>query len=128
MPFFTCKDAQGNVVPGKEKVQFAAQPPNPQGKGWTWEAWVAEQAPPEPATVPPEVTNFQMRAALRGAGVLQQVAAFVADLGDDVAIDAWEYANFISRSGALVAAAKATLGWSDEQVDQLFIAAAAIEA
>jgi len=82
--------------------------------------------PPDP--VPRRVTNFQMRAALRGAGLFDQVQLFVEDLADPVALDAWEYANEVHRGGALVAAARAALGLSEEQLDALFVQAAAIEA
>jgi response regulator RpfG family c-di-GMP phosphodiesterase len=79
------------------------------------------------ATVPTEVTNFQARAALRRAGYLDRVhAALLAAQGE--AWDAWEYANHLYRHGALVKAFAAQLGFTEEEIDDLFRVAAGIEA
>lgn len=80
-----------------------------------------------PTPVPGEVTNFQARAALRRAGLLKRVHdALQAEGGE--AWDAWEYANHFYRNGALVQAFAAQLGFTEEQIDDLFRAAASIEA
>jgi hypothetical protein len=88
-----------------------------------------DQAPavaaPEP--VPSEVTNFQARAALLRAGLFDQVNAAVYQAGGE-AWQAWEYANTLTRHGATVTALAAGLGLSDAQLDDLFLAAAGIEA
>lgn len=83
----------------------------------------------EPAPVPDEVTNFQARAALLGAGLFEMVnSAILALPMTDVAYQAWEYANTVTRHGALVNAMAQQLGLTSEQLDNLFRAAAAIEA
>lgn len=82
-------------------------------------------APPEP--VPEMVTNFQARAALRRAGLLETVHAAVQAAGGE-AWDAWEYANHLYRNGALVVGMAAALGLTEEQIDNLFRTAANIEA
>jgi hypothetical protein len=84
--------------------------------------------PAPPAPVPAEVTNFQARAALIGAGLFDQVDTAVRTSGNAVAVQAWDYANTITRNGTLVNAIGAGLGLSAEQLDDLFRAAAVIEA
>ena len=85
--------------------------------------------PPAPPTpVPAEVTNFQARAALIGAGLFDQVDTAIRASGNAVAVQAWDYANVITRTGTLVTAMAAQLGLSAEQLDDLFRAAAGIEA
>lgn len=82
---------------------------------------------PEPPPVPGEVTNFQARAALRRAGLLNIVHAALQQAGGE-AWDAWEYANHLYRNGALVQAFAAQLGFTEAQIDDLFRVAASIEA
>jgi hypothetical protein len=77
--------------------------------------------------VPAEVTNFQARAALRRAGLLEQVHAALLAAGGE-AWDAWEYANHISRGSALVRSFAAQLGLTEAQIDDMFRGAALIEA
>jgi response regulator RpfG family c-di-GMP phosphodiesterase len=79
------------------------------------------------APVPTEVTNFQARAALRRAGLLEPVHAALLAAGGE-AWDAWEYANHLYRNGALVKAFAAQLGFTEEEIDDLFRVAAGIEA
>jgi hypothetical protein len=88
------------------------------------EAAAEASSPP----VPQVITNFQARAVLIAQGYFDDVNDFVAGLGDATATAAWEYANEVTRSGALVAAVRAALGLTDQQMDDLFIAAAGIEA
>lgn len=101
--------------------EFDSQPPDPVGKGWYW----AED--PAPPPVPQQVNNAQMRAVLLGAGLLDGINGFIAGSGDPAAAVAWEYGNVIHRISPLVQAAQAALELTDEQVDQLFIAASTIE-
>ncbi|CAB4142789.1 hypothetical protein UFOVP452_39 [uncultured Caudovirales phage] len=83
---------------------------------------------PPPAPVPAEVTNFQARAALLAADLFETVDAAIRGGGDPLAVQAWDYANVITRRGALVTAMAGQLGLTDGQLDDLFRAAAVIEA
>lgn len=103
---------------------FATQPADPVGKGWRW---VEDPAPPPAPVVPAQVNNSQMREALRRAGHLAAIDAFIVGLASEEAVIAWEYGNVIHRVSPLVQAAQAALGWSDASVDALFIEASAIE-
>lgn len=102
--------------------------------GWGWDGvGFTPPAPPAPV-VPREVTNFQARAVLAqmpgsapGRTLFQDVDDALRDQGG-IAWQAWEYANTISRGGALVGAMAAQMGITEQQLDALFIAAAAIEA
>lgn len=90
-------------------------------------AYAAAYAPPEP--VPAEVTMFQARAVLLQAGLFDAVDAAMKALGPkSVELQAWEYANHFTRHGALVTAMAAQLGLTDAQLDDMFRAAALIEA
>jgi hypothetical protein len=83
---------------------------------------------PDPGPVPAEVTNFQARAALIGADLFDAVDTAIRGSGNAVAVQAWDYANVITRRGALVAAMAGQLGLTDAQLDDLFRAASVIEA
>lgn len=74
------------------------------------------------------VSRFQARAALRAAGLLDQAEALVQASGDQLRIDAWAEAVEIRRLSPMIADLGAALGLSDQQVDDLFRAAALIEA
>lgn len=84
--------------------------------------------PAPPAPVPRVVTNFQARAALMQADLFETVNAAVMGGTDALAKQAWEYANEITRDGALVNSLAAGLGLTAEQLDDLFRQAATIEA
>jgi len=85
---------------------------------------VPVEAGPDP--VPTAVTNFQARAAFMAADLFEQVDGAVRAQGG-AAFQAWEYANEFTRTGALVTGL-AALGITDAQLDDLFRAAARIEA
>jgi len=89
---------------------------------------LAVHTPPEPSTAERRakmvVTPLQARRALRAAGLLDAVEAWVAQQDDD-AQDAWEYALQIERNNPMIAGAGAALGMTDAQIDALFVAAAA---
>lgn len=91
--------------------------------------------------VPREVTNFQARAVLMqlpsptgAASLFHDInAALLAgrDSGDPqgmMAWQAWEQANDFTRHGALVNSMAASFGLTEQQLDDLFIAASQIEA
>lgn len=86
--------------------------------------------------VPPSVTNFQARAVLLqmpspsgtpGRTLFEDVDAALHAAGG-VGLQAWEYANDVTRSGPLVASLGSQLGLTPAQLDQLFIAANGISA
>ena len=71
------------------------------------------------------VTPLQIRRALRQAGLMDEVAAFVEASPPEVR-EAWEYAIQIDRMNELIAAAAASIGATDEDVDDLFRIAATL--
>lgn len=117
MPFVD-RDRAGNVV-----GIYA----NPQSEEHEWveraELWTP------PAAVPQSVSRFQARAALHLAGLLDEVQALMDDPATDkLAKLAWQDAQDFRRISPTVLGMGAALGWSDAQLDQLFITAAGIEA
>lgn len=76
--------------------------------------------------VPPFVSMRQARLALLNAGLLTTVNAAVAAMagveGDAARIE-WEYATTVERNSPLVVGLGAALSLSNEQLDQLFVAA-----
>jgi hypothetical protein len=75
-----------------------------------------------------EVDPIQAREAIRRAGLMPQVEALIADPQTPELIrSAWEYAlKFKRRSPTILAVADA-LGWTSEQLDDLFIEASGVE-
>lgn len=73
------------------------------------------------------VSRFQARAALLNAGLLDQVDAYF-NSSTPSAIDrlAWQQVNDFYRLSPLVISVGASLSLNDDQLDQLFRAAAAI--
>ena len=71
------------------------------------------------------VTPFQAKAALLDADLLDDIEALIADpLTDRVVVLAWNNAIQFERLSPMVAGIAAALGWTDEQLDGLFEAAA----
>lgn len=86
---------------------------------------------PEPVVVVPlSVTPRQAKLALLGAGLLDSVDAALDAIVDPTEQRAaqieWEYAIEFRRDAPLIAAIGGALGLTDEQIDTLFVAAAAI--
>jgi hypothetical protein len=95
-----------------------------QGGAWV----VADVVPPAPA-VPEVVSMRQARIALLAAGHLAAVTAAVAampGIEGDVARIEWEYAQDVRRDSPLIGSLAPAVGLSSEQVDALFLAAAAV--
>ena len=84
-------------------------------------------ASPEVAPVPASVTRFQARAALLAAGLLDDVEATIAGADRFVQI-AWADAASFERTSPTIAALAAALGLTDQQLGDLFRAAATISA
>ena len=81
-----------------------------------------------PKIVPEEVTAYQARIALLSGGHLDAVEALMADAATDRAAKiAWEYGTTVLRSSPLIAALAPGLGLTEDQLDDLFIAAAQVE-
>lgn len=81
-----------------------------------------------PVAVPPipqVVSMAQARITLRRANLLSSVNTAVQQAGAETQ-DAWEYATELRRDSVLVLALATTLNLTSQQVDDLFIAAAAI--
>lgn len=73
------------------------------------------------------VSRFQARAALLAAGLLPQVEAAVA-AADPVTQMAWADAIEFRRNSPTIAALASAIGLTDTQLDDLFTAAAQIQA
>ena len=70
---------------------------------------------------------FQARAALAAAGLLDQIDAVIVDAEPAVKI-AWEYAVEFRRMSPTILGLASTVGLTDNQLDDLFLAAMQIEA
>jgi hypothetical protein len=72
----------------------------------------------------------QARLALKAAGLYDQVNAYIAaipaDEGGDEARIEWEFAGTVERESSLVQSLIGALGLTGEQLDALFVAAAAL--
>jgi hypothetical protein len=93
---------------------------------------IAALPPALPPSVPQEVTNFQARALLMnmpgsapGRSLFQDVNDTLQAMGG-VEWQAWEYTTIFPRNSQLIAAIGAQFNLTDAQLDQMFIAAAAI--
>lgn len=84
---------------------------------------------PTPLVAPKVVTMRQARLALLGAGLLQQVDQAISALPEpqqSAARIEWDYSSEVHRDRAFVQQLGQALGLSDEQLDALFIQAAAL--
>lgn len=90
--------------------------------GYTFdgETWAAPEAA---VSVPTSVTPLQARKALRAAGMLDVVNAWIAQQPEEVQ-EVWEYALTIERDNPTILAAAEALELTIEQLDALFVAAA----
>ena len=93
-------------------------------------ALIASGEPIEPAAtpapvVPASVTPRQVRLLLLSQGLLANVEAMIAE-SDDATKITWQYASEFRRNDPLLEGLGAQLGLTSEQIDEFFIAAAAI--
>jgi hypothetical protein len=126
-------DAQGVVIniavadeswePGEGLTKREATAGCEIGGRWTGSAWEPKPIPPVP--VPEAITPLQARRALRAAGLLEAVNGWITTQPAE-AQEAWEYCVEVRRDDALIAGAQEGLGLTDEQVDDLFRAGAAL--
>ena len=74
------------------------------------------------------VSPRRARMALRKAGLMAPVQALMDDPETDPdLVDAWEYALDFQRQSPLILGVAQALGWTDEQLDALFIEASGVE-
>lgn len=81
------------------------------------------------STVPASVTMRQARLALFAAGRLGDVQTAIDALPEPQRTAAqieWEYSNEVQRHNGFVSQLGPALGWNEEQLDALFVAAAAL--
>lgn len=88
---------------------------------WRWNG----ESVTAPPNVPASITPVQLRLTLSIYGLLTQVEAEVAKLGDTERIY-WQYANSISRSNPILLAMAVKFNLSKEQVDDMFVFAASL--
>ena len=85
--------------------------------------------PPEPVSIPYEIANWRARAVLEIAGLLDDVVLLLDSMtGDEgiVARAAWNSGAPFVRNGPTVSALSAALLLTEEQVDAMFLQAAAL--
>ena len=107
------------------------------GDTWDGTQYIKPQVrEPEKKPVPEQVTNFQIRAALIGAGLFDTVnKSILARDAADIGRQGWEYGNTFVRKSPFVKALTEQLAAAqgipvdsaEAQVDMLFLAAAQIE-
>lgn len=88
--------------------------------------WEQMRADEMRARVPQSVTMRQARLALHAAGLLTSVDAAIAGMAEPdktLASITWEFAQTVDRGFGMVPALAASLGMTEVQIDDLFIAA-----
>lgn len=121
---------------GSEVVPFTAQADDPEAHGRDiYSRALAGDFGPIAAhailqsAVPQTVTRFQARTALAQAGLFTSVEAYMATLpADNIQRLAWQDAQEFRRTSPTVLALAQMLGLTATQLDELFRAAALIEA
>jgi len=97
------------------------------GDIWDGNAFIRPPEPPAP--IPQTVSRFQARAALHLTGMLTAVEAIMLDPNTDMLAKlAWQDAQEFKRTSPTVLTMSQIIGLTDEQLDDLFILAATIDA
>lgn len=117
-------DANGSYVGGFD----GAEPPEgsvevPEAPVDARQIWSETAWGDIPVTVPDRVSARRFRMQLRIAGLLDQVTAWVATQ-DPLVQDAFEYSGEFVRSEPMMAAGFSALGFTPQQIDAFFVAAA----
>lgn len=82
-----------------------------------------------PHSVPAEVTQRQARMALHSLGLLSAVESAINALPDPPRTEAriaWDFSNTIQRNNPFVAQLAVQLGFTESQLDDLFISASSL--
>jgi len=91
-----------------------------------WDAMEAQAViDAEKARIPKSVSMRQARLALLAADLLDTVDAAINQAGGAAKIE-WEYAATVERDSTLVSGMTAALGLTEQQLDDLFLAAGAL--
>lgn len=113
------------VAAGNPKASWRPLPAQPEhdpqthAARWDGAQWVVEAIPP--AQVPDSVPAHHLRRALRAAGMLAGVKAYMDALPDDDEMrESWEYAPYFRRDAVGIESARVALGLTVVQVDDLF--------
>lgn len=104
-----------------EIVGWRSQEPQPTDLAALVQEYLDRPAPPVV-----EVTPRQARLALLNAGLLDTVETELAKPENKAAQIEWQYANAIRREDDLIATIGGALGLTEQQIDDLFAAAAAL--
>jgi hypothetical protein len=100
---------------------FTGSVPAGDASQWRWSDGQIVYVPAVPASVTPR----QVRLLLLSQNLLSQVEAIIA-ASDEATKITWSYASEFRRNDPLLLALAGQLGLTSEQVDEFFIAAAAI--
>ena len=74
------------------------------------------------------VDPIQAREAIRRAGLLGAVETYINDAATDPLVkSAWEYALVFKRTSPTILAVAAAMGWTDDELDSLFVTASQID-
>lgn len=96
------------------------------GIGWTYDGSTFSAPAAQPDPVPPLVTRYQFKAAVRAAGQGGALATYINGLTNG-AKEEWTDRRFFRRDSALINNAATALGFTANQVDNLFRQAASID-
>jgi hypothetical protein len=102
---YTVKDRFANISGGKTKAEQEAE----------YLAQIAKQR------VPMSIQPYQARLELLARGILDEVQTMVTDNQEHAIV--WEFATEIRRDSQILQAIAAIAGYSDAQVDEMFISA-----
>jgi hypothetical protein len=98
------------------------------GIGWLYVDGKFVEPPPAPIPVPQQITMRQARLELLNVGKLDDVDAALASIPDEherkAAQIEWEYATIIERTAPLVKSLTPALGFTEDEMDDLFRRAA----
>jgi hypothetical protein len=74
-----------------------------------------------PYSGPQQIALWQLRSVLRDRGEFETVNDDIMSGTNQKLKDFWEYGNYIGRNDPITAQLQTVLGYTDEQMDQLFI-------
>jgi hypothetical protein len=136
MGYYTDASGELKQIDAQTYAAWAASG-NPKADAYTaipdpatpYDHWDGAQWVSPPPYVPQIVSRFQAKAALLNAGLLDQVEAMMADPATPtVTRMAWAEVTEFNRQSPTVLSMASALSLTEQQLDDLFIAAAAISA